>query len=49
MEVHIEAEARRLETDGEYSARILSENEKELVNKQYEIRMFNQIKEKYNL
>ena len=48
-EVHIEAEARRLETDEEYNERTLEEQERELINKQYEIRTFNKIKAKYNL
>ena len=48
-EVHIEAEARRLETDEEYNERTLEEQERELINKQYEIRTFNRIKAKYNL
>ena len=48
-EVHIEAEARRIETDEEYNQRILEEQKKEVINKQYEIRTFNRIKAKYNL
>lgn len=49
VDVHIEAEARRLETDKEYNERILEEQKRELIHKQYEIRTFNKIKAKYNL
>jgi len=49
VDVHIEAEAVRLETDKEYNKRILEEQERELIHKQYEIRTFNKIKAKYNL
>ena len=49
VDVHIEAEARRLETNEEYNERILEEQKRELIYKQYEIRTFNKIKEKYNL
>ena len=49
VDVHIEAEARRLETDKEYNERILEDQERELIHKQYEIRTFNKIKAKYNL
>jgi len=49
VDVHIEAEARRLETDEEYNERILEEQKRELIHKQYEIRTFNKIKAKYNL
>jgi coproporphyrinogen III oxidase-like Fe-S oxidoreductase len=49
VDVHIEAEARRIETDEEYNERILEEQKKEVINKQYEIRTFNRIKAKYNL
>lgn len=48
-DVQIEAEARRLETDEEYNERILEEQERELINKQQDLRMFNRIKAKYNL
>lgn len=49
VDAHIEAEARRLETDEEYNERILEEQKRELIHKQYEIRTFNKIKAKYNL
>jgi hypothetical protein len=49
VDAHIEAEARRLETDEEYNERILEEQERALINKQQDLKMFYHIKEKYSL